>query len=244
MRDRQKTGIPDTSGMPKASKRKPIIWVLTACAIAAALALVWRFTPLAHALQPQHIADRLESIEKLAWAPFAFVGAYVLGGLVMFPVTVLSAATAIIFPPLKAVAVSFSGIMLSAALLHWLGTRFIKGRLRKSLSGVIERVDQALSDRGIITIATIRMIPLAPFTLVNLAAGAVGVPFRDYMLGTALGLAPGVTVICIFGRQVRAFWHDPNMKTVLVAVTIGIVWIGMSLLLQRWISHRRHATAT
>lgn len=229
--------------MPKAPKRKLLTWVLIACAIAAGLTLVWRFTPLAQVLQPEHLADRLESVEKVKWAPFAFVAAYVLGGLVMFPVTVLSAATAIVFPPLIAVSVSFSGIMMSAALLHWLGTRFIKGRLRKSLDGTIDRVDKAMSDRGIVTIATIRMIPLAPFTLVNLAAGAVGVRFRDYMLGTAVGLAPGVSVICIFGRQVRAFWHDPNPKTVILIVTIGIVWIGMSLLLQRWISHRRHATA-
>jgi phospholipase D1/2 len=228
---------------PKSHQRKPLVWVLIACAIAAALALAWRFTPLADALEPRHIAERLETIEQLEWSPFAFVAAYVIGGLVMFPVTVMSAATAIVFPPLKAASVSFTGIMLSAALLHWLGARFIKGRIKKTLEGTIERVDKALNDRGIITIATIRMIPLAPFTLVNIAAGAIGVRFRDYMLGTALGLAPGITMVCFFGRQVRAFWHDPNLKTVLLVIGIGVVWIGMSLLLQRWVSHH-HATAS
>jgi phospholipase D1/2 len=228
---------------PKSHQRKPLVWALIACAIAAALALAWRFTPLADALEPRHIAERLENIEQLEWSPFAFVAAYVIGGLVMFPVTVMSAATAIVFPPLKAASVSFTGIMLSAALLHWLGARFIKGRIKKTLEGTIERVDKALNDRGIITIATIRMIPLAPFTLVNIAAGAIGVRFRDYMLGTALGLAPGITMVCFFGRQVRAFWHDPNLKTVLLVIGIGVVWIGMSLLLQRWVSHH-HATAS
>lgn len=227
--------------MPRSSRRKLLIWALIACAVAIGLALLWRFTPVAQFLQPEKVADRLENIEKVSWAPFAFVAAYVLGGLVMFPVTVLSASTAIVFPPLKAVSVSFTGIMLSAALLHWLGSRFIKGSVRKSLGNVIKRVDEALSDRGIVTIATIRMIPLAPFTLVNIAAGAVGVPFRDYMLGTALGLLPGVSMICIFGRQVRHFWHNPNLKTVLLVVAIGLVWIGMSLALQRWISQRRQA---
>lgn len=230
--------------MPRSPKRKPLFWLLIACAIAVGFTVLWRFTPLAEVLEPQAVAKRLESVEKLEWAPFAFVAAYVLGGLVMFPVTVMSAATAIVFPPLKAVSVSFSGIMLSAALLHWVGSHFIKGSLRKSLGKTIERVDDALSDRGVITIATIRMIPLAPFTLVNIAAGAIGVSFRDYMLGTALGLLPGVTMICLFGRQVRAFWHDPNLKTVLLVVAIGIVWIGLSLTLQRWVAHRRHATAS
>lgn len=229
---------------PKPRQRRPLVWVAIACAIAAGLALAWRFTPLADILEPRRIAERLETIEELTWAPFAFVAAYVIGGLVMFPVTVMSAATAIVFPPLKAVSVSFTGIMLSAALLHWMGARFIKGRIKKALTGTIERVDKALHDRGVITVATVRMIPLAPFTLVNIAAGAIGVRFRDYMLGTALGLAPGITMVCFFGRQVRAFWKDPNLKTVLIVAGIGIVWIGLSLLLQRWVSHRRHATAS
>ena len=172
--------------MPKAraSKRKPLVWVLIACAIAAALTLLWRFTPLAEVLQPQKIAERLESIEKVKWAPFAFVAAYVLGGLVMFPVTVLGAAAAIIFPPLKAVSVSFTGIMLSASLLHWAVATQGAGaagarQTMKSWS--------TLSDQGVVTIATMRMIPIAPFTLVNLAAGGVGVPFRDLLLGLRSG---------------------------------------------------------
>jgi phospholipase D1/2 len=234
----------DAATRPSASaKRKPILWIGVVCVLVAGLALMWRFTPLADSIDPRHIAKRLETIEKYPWSPFAFISAYVVGGLVMFPVTVMSAATAIIFPPLKAVSVSFTGIMLSAALLHWIGARWIGERLRTAMGSVIEKVDQALSDRGIVTIATLRMIPIAPFTLVNIAAGAAGVNFKDYMLGTALGLAPGVTVICFFGRQVRAFWEDPSVSGVLVAVGIGVAWISLSIALQRWVSRRRQRHA-
>lgn len=221
------------------SHRKSILLIVAVGVLVAGLAAVWKFTPLADSIDPGRIAHRLESVEKYPWSPFAFIAAYVLGGLVMFPVTVMSAATAIIFPPLKAVSVSFTGIMLSAALLHWIGARWIGKGFRKAFGSTIEKVDQALSDRGIITIATLRMIPLAPFTLVNIAAGAAGVSFKDYMLGTALGLLPGVTVICFFGRQVRAFWENPSMSGVLVAVGIGAAWIGVSLVLQRWVASRK-----
>lgn len=221
-------------------KRRILTGLLVLCAVALSAAVLWRFTPLAEWLQPQRLAQQLETIERFEWSPFAFVGAYVLGGLVMFPVTVLGAASAIVFPPLKAIAVSFSGVMISAALLHWMGRRFIRGRLKNALGPTIKRVDEALSDRGIVTIATLRMIPLAPFTLVNIAAGVTGLRFRDYMVGTALGLAPGITVVCFFGRQVRAFWKDPNLDAVLPIAAIGLVWIGMSILLQRWVSRRSH----
>jgi uncharacterized membrane protein YdjX (TVP38/TMEM64 family) len=223
-----------------ASRRRAILVLVLAVV---ALALLWNFTPLREVLTPERIAKKLEIVEKSDWAPLYFLAAFVVGGLVMFPVTVMSAATAITFPPYKAAPISFTGILLSAALLHWLGARFLKKPVRKMLGETLHKVDAALKDKSILTIATLRMMPIAPFTLVNLAAGSMGVKFSDYMFGTALGLAPGLTMMCIFGRQVRAFWNHPSITKALVGVAIIIVWIGVSVVLQRWMS-RRNASAT
>jgi uncharacterized membrane protein YdjX (TVP38/TMEM64 family) len=212
--------------------------VLALAFAAAALAALWKFTPLGELLTPSRIAEQLERVETSDWAPLYFLAAFIVGGLVMFPVTVLSAATAITFAPYKAAPISFTGILLSAALLHWLGARFLQRPARKMLGRTIVKIDDALKDRSILTIATLRMMPLAPFTLVNLAAGAMNVKFSDYMLGTALGLAPGLTMMCIFGRQVRSFWNHPSVTKALVGVAIAIVWIGISMMLQRWMSRR------
>jgi phospholipase D1/2 len=205
-------------------------------AVTIAAALAWQLVP---SVNPQNVLARLEAIEKHSWSPLFFIAAYIVGGLVMFPVTLLSAATATIFVPLKAVAISFTGILLSAALLHWIGARVLKGQVSSALGPTAKKVDEAFGDRSIVTIALIRMVPLAPFTLVNLAAGSLGVRFRDYMLGTALGLAPGITVVCLFGRQVRAFWREPSLTPVLIVGAIAIGWIVFSILLQRWLPKRK-----
>jgi phospholipase D1/2 len=210
-------------------------------AVTIGVALAWQLVP---SVDPQRVLARLEAIEKHSWSPLFFIAAYVVGGLVMFPVTVLSAATATIFVPLKAVAISFPGILLSAALLYWIGARVLKGQVRSALGPTAKKVDAAFGDRSIVTIALIRMVPLAPFTLVNLAAGSLGVRFRDYMLGTALGLAPGITVVCLFGRQVRAFWKEPSLTPVLIVGAIAIGWIGFSILLQRWLPKRKPVRRT
>jgi uncharacterized membrane protein YdjX (TVP38/TMEM64 family) len=227
------------------SPRKLTLTLLITGALLVGLALAWRFTPLADFLEPRRMAERLESLRKLPGAPFYFVAAFVIGGFVMFPVTVMSASTAIVFPPYLAAPVSFTGIVLSAAIMHWLGARFIGPRARNALGSTIKRVDESLSDRGVITIAAIRMVPIAPFTLVNLAAGAVGVPLRDYMLGTVLGIAPGTILVCLFGRQVRHFWQHPSGHGVALVGAVLVVWLAVSLALQRWASHRRSSsTAT
>src|SRR5262245_25291876 len=98
------------------SRRKLFISLAIAATVLVGLALAWRFTPLADFLQPQRMAKRLETLQQLPGAPFFFVAAFVILGLVMFPVTVMSASTAIVFPPLTAASISFSGIVLSAAL--------------------------------------------------------------------------------------------------------------------------------
>jgi phospholipase D1/2 len=219
-----------------ARKKKLLRLSLLLGAILIGVALAWKLAP---AIDAEQVAARLESIEKYTWSPLLFVAAYVVGSFVMFPVTLLSAASATIFVPWKAVAISFTGIMISSALLHGIGARWLKDSVRGALGSTTKRVDEAFGDRSIVTIALIRMVPLAPFTLVNLAAGCIGVRFRDFMLGTALGLAPGITVVCLFGRQVRAFWRDPSLTPVLIVGGIALAWIAFSVLLQRWISGRR-----
>jgi uncharacterized membrane protein YdjX (TVP38/TMEM64 family) len=219
--------------------RKLTLTLVITAAVLVGLALAWRFTPLADFLEPRHMAQRLETLRKLPGAPFYFVAAFVIGGFVMFPVTVMSASTAIVFPPYIAAPISFTGIILSAGIMHWLGTRLIGPRARQALGSTIKRVDEALADRGVVTIAAIRMVPIAPFTLVNLAAGAVSVPFRDYILGTVLGIAPGTILVCLFGRQVRHFWQHPSGHGVALVGAVLVVWLAVSLALQRWASHRR-----
>jgi len=224
--------------------RRALIWrVLIGLGVAIAMVLVWRFTPLSEWARPQVLVDHIETISKHRWAPFIFIGAYLLGGFVLFPVTVLGGAVAIIFPPLKAVAISFTGIMLSASLHHWIGSHFLRERTNALLGRIRKKIDEALTDQSIVTIAALRMIPIAPFALVNVVAGAMGVRYRDYILGTALGLAPSITVICLFGRQVRAFWHHPSVTGVLLIVGVALLWIAVAVTLQRWVSKRKNTTS-
>jgi uncharacterized membrane protein YdjX (TVP38/TMEM64 family) len=214
-----------------------MIGVLVGVAILATV--IWRYTSVAELVDPKRLARQLDDLQGVPWAPFAFAAAFPLLGLVVFPVTALSALVAFLFPPHIAIATSFSGIMMSAALLHWLGSRFSK-TVRETLGPALTRVEDALSDHGIVTIAAIRMIPLAPFTIVNLIAGALGVPFRDYMLGSALGLTPGMIILSFFGKQARDFWHHPSVSGVLIGLGFAVLWLGVTFGLQRW-AKKRHA---
>jgi uncharacterized membrane protein YdjX (TVP38/TMEM64 family) len=100
-----------------------------------------------------------------------------------------------------------------------------------------------LQDRGVIAVAVIRNVPLAPFTFVNIAMGAVGVKLRDYLIGTALGIAPGVIAFSVFGHQLRAILSQPTFANIALLVVAVLGWAALSVLLQALIS-RRNAQKT
>jgi phospholipase D1/2 len=172
------------------------------------------------------------------WSLIVTPAAYVVAGLVFFPLTVLIAVTALIFEPMVALLLAFVGTMANAIVTYAVGAKLLRGTAREAIGPAVSKLEAALDNRGIIAVAVIRTLPIAPFTVVNLAAGLLGVRLRDYIVGTALGVAPGITALTLFGSQLQDVFRDPSLSSVLTLAGILLGWIGLSLLLQRAVASR------
>ena len=79
------------------------------------------------------------------------------------------------------------------------------------------------------------MVPVAPFAIANMVAGATHIRLRDMLLGTALGMAPSTLVMAFFMQQIIAALRQPG------PLAIAIVLLGLGLLvlgawaLRRWL---------
>ncbi len=115
---------------------------------------------------------------------------FLAGGLVAFPVTVLIAATAATFGPWLGFLYAACGALASALLTYFIGA-LARPRCAAKLDGAAPHPYPRTHRRqGVLAIAAIRMVPIAPFTLVNMVAGASGIKLLDYVAGTLLGSAP------------------------------------------------------
>jgi uncharacterized membrane protein YdjX (TVP38/TMEM64 family) len=222
------------------SKQKNSRWILFAVVVivCAAAVLLWRYTPLAEWADPERIAAWMQNLRSSPWAPFIVVGVFIIGGLIVFPLTLLITATAIVFDPVMAIAISLIGALANALTLYTLGRVVMRDTVMHAFSAAVEKLRSMLSRSGILAVATIRMLPIAPFTLVNLAAGAIEVRLRDYMIGTLLGILPGTVALTAFGRQLREIVEHPTLKNVGLLVAAVLAWIAVSIALQRWASRR------
>jgi uncharacterized membrane protein YdjX (TVP38/TMEM64 family) len=71
-------------------------------------------------------------------------------------------------------------------------------------------------------------VPVAPFTVVNLAAGAAELRLYDYLLGTLLGLAPGIAVMSFLGDRATEVFTRPTTANILLVVLGVVAWIGVA----------------
>jgi len=58
-----------------------------------------------------------------------------------------------------------------------------------------------LEARGLNYLLFLRLVPLFPFFLINLAAGLTRLPLRTFVIGTMLGIIPGGFVYCNAGAS-------------------------------------------
>lgn len=189
------------------------------------------------------LVERLSAWRSSPVAALAMLGAFVVGGLVVFPVNLLIAASIVAFGPLAGAAVALLGSVVSALLLHAVGS-LLPERIRARFAGTaVERVRKRIARHGLFAIAAVRLLPVAPYSIVSVAAGAAGIPRIPYLAGTALGMAPGIALYAIFIDRARAVIADPRPLSWAMLAFAALLIAAAALLLRRLRGRRRGARA-
>lgn len=196
------------------------LWVAAIAVAGAALGALWRFTPLAAWTDPDLLAAHAAPLRANPLAPVLVVGAYVVAALLVMPVMALVAASALLFGPLRGGAYSLGGIMLSAAITYAVGHWLARDAVRRLASGHVDALHRRLGGRGALAVAALRIVPIAPFTVINVAAGAAAIRLRDFLLGTLFGTLPGIVLISTFADQLQRTLRDADPRN--VATLLGL----------------------
>lgn len=199
-----------------------------------ALAAAWRWTPLSGWIDRENLAAWANEIRGHPMSFPAVLGAYVVGGLIMAPVTLLVGVTAMIYAPVWGALYAWSGCLLSALTTFLIGSKVGKQMVRKLAGRRLNRISRQMAQQGILTVAIIRNIPVAPFTIVNIIAGASHIRLKNFLIGTALGMLPGILAVTLFADRLLHTIKNPGWINGSIAAAIAIVLIVGNL----WITKR------
>ena len=222
--------VPPDARKPAASR---IARFVAALLLLTAAGAAWRWTPLREWLQ---LGASVSAARSAAGSPLAALGvlaAYAVGGLVAFPITVLVIATAIVFGPWLGGVYAFAGALLSAAVAYWVGRRLGRHTVRRLAGSRLNRITRRLARKGAMAIALIRVLPVASYWKVNAVAGASYIRLREFMIGTALGIAPGVALTVIFVDRAVAAINDPGPGTLALLAAVASLLVGSAVFVWR-----------
>lgn len=158
--------------------------------------------PLAPYVQADRIVAFFRGLGEPWWAPAAFVAAYALGTTLGAPGTVLTFAGGAIFGVALGSVVNWAGASLGALLAFTVARTLGRDLVARIVRGRAAALDRQIGDHGFRTILYLRLIPLVPFNGLNFGAGLTRVRWRDYALGTTIGIVPGVVIYTYFADAI------------------------------------------
>jgi phospholipase D1/2 len=217
------------------TQRRQRIWIgAIILLVLFAAAAAWKWTPLADLIDIHTLVLWATSFRQSPARHLYLLSAYLIGSVLLIPVTVLILVTAMVFGPMLGSLYSLAGCLAAALLTYAIGHFLGQDFVRKIAGVKWRRLQRKIDQSGILAVATLRLLPVAPFTVVNIVSGAFKVPLRDYILGSLLGLTPGILVTNLFAHQFTSAIRNPGIGTFLILAAV----IGGTFIATAWLKRR------
>ncbi|MDQ7086410.1 MAG: VTT domain-containing protein [Acidobacteriota bacterium] len=145
-----------------------------------------------------------------------FVAIYGLGVCLFVPGTLLTGLGGAIFGPWWGFVYAWCGAMAGAAGAFWIGRTLGRDFAAGVIGDRLGKYDEAIERNGLATVLYLRLVYF-PFTPMNFGMGLTRVRFRDYLLGTGLGIVAGTFVFTFFVGTLKEVWVSGESARLLSA---------------------------
>jgi uncharacterized membrane protein YdjX (TVP38/TMEM64 family) len=161
---------------------------------------------------------------------------YTPASLVMFPRPLITLAAVVSFGPWAGLAYALIGVILASTAGYYAGRAFGRNTVRRLAGTRLNRISQALQRRGVLAITAVRLVPIAPFIVVSMVAGAIRFKLWQLSVGTILGMLPGALMATVLGDAAQSALRDSSqINGWFVGGTLAVLLTG-SAFVMRWLS--------
>ena len=197
---------PADNNMPT-SRRKAVMKAIFLLIFIVAAIFLLRFTPIKNYLTAEALGRFLESAGF--WAPLIFILIYTAGVCLFLPGTLLTGLGAAIFGAYWGFVYVWFGAMAGASAAFFIG-RTLGREFASSLIGdKLKKYDDGIERNGFATVLYLRLVYF-PFTPMNFGMGLTKVHFRDYFIGTGLGIVVGTFIFTFFIGTLKEVYTSGN----------------------------------
>jgi len=180
------------------ANKKSIIKFAILIIIIAGAFFAFRYTPLSQYTQKEALLNLLTEFREYWWGPVGFIIIYGIGCIFALPGSLLTLCGGAIFGVAWGTVYNILASNLGATLAFLMARYFGRDFVARLMKGRIESFDEKVAGHGLRFIFTLRLIPIVPFNGLNFGSGLSRIKYRDYLLGSVLGMLPGTFIYTYF----------------------------------------------
>ena len=220
-------------------RRRALIFAVLAVILIATLAALWRWTELGEWVEPAKVAGWIRDASRSPWAPLLIALLYIGANSVLAPNTLLNGGVILALGTGWGLGYALFGSLCAGTVYFFIGRHFGEERLEKLEIDRLDQIIDHLHNSGLLGLVLLRLLPIAPYTVVNLMLGAIGIGLPRFLMATTLGLLPGSLAATAFGHQLESLIRDPSLTDVLLLVVVlvaavAVLW-SLRRVAERWL---------
>lgn len=208
--------------------------VAIAVVVVAVVVVVVTMTPVVSTVleyaNPEALERLFAPVKESPLLPLYTWAAFVIAGAVFLSVWIVIFQTCLMFSPAAAFPMALSGALLSSVIFYGVGRAAGKDVVARFAP---KRVVDAVEGAGLDAIIAVRLLPVLPFTFVNLCCGAFNVRFRTFVMGTVIGMSPGILAMTFLGERVLAVIRHPTPEALAMLLGVVVVVVGVAAVIRR-----------
>src|SRR5690606_38852022 len=133
--------------------------------------------------------------------------------------------------------------MVSALVNFVLARRFGAGLLRRYGGDGVNRISEMVGRTGFWSSLIVRIVPSAPFIVVNMAAGVSHMRLGAFLAGTGIGIVPKTALVAFLGGSIVNLAEGENLTLALALGGAALGWLVAVLWARRALRARASAPA-
>lgn len=155
-------------------------------------------------------------------AAWVMLAAYSLCVAMPFPRTAFNLATGLLLGKAVGILVALSATAISGVLGFLLARALGRELVMRYLHvGPVRAVNERLDGGGVLSVASLRLIPVLPFAPMSYCCGVSTLKLPPYVVGTVLGSIPGTTAMVLLGDALTGHWPPELVACYVVFALAG-----------------------
>ena len=213
--------------------RRTIARIAVLVVLAGVIAAIY-FSPVRQHLNKNDIRAAVEQFRGVWYGPLVLIAAYAAGCVLAIPASLFIIAAGFIWGWQLGGTYAMVGGVLGATL-SFLAGRFIGEGMLHKFGRVGKAVAKQVDHAGFKSLLVLRFIPLFPFAVLNYGSGVAGVRLSDFVLATAIGLAPSnyVFAYCSDSLLNGTMSEADALKRLAVVALLMLALVGIPSLLKK-----------